>query len=99
MVDLLKNARQPMLSVCLSDTIQRVLDPIEGEEGHAQGPGQPATRPGAVRSGERQVAPSCGERVGAVVRFVILSNDAARLLERSYDLASRKAAAGSLAVP
>ena len=28
-VDLLKNARQPMLSVCLSDTIQRVLDPIE----------------------------------------------------------------------
>jgi DNA-binding transcriptional MerR regulator len=26
-VDLLKNARQPMLSVCLSDTIQRVLDP------------------------------------------------------------------------
>jgi DNA-binding transcriptional MerR regulator len=29
-VDLLKNARQPMLTVCLSDTIQRVLDPIEG---------------------------------------------------------------------
>jgi DNA-binding transcriptional MerR regulator len=28
-VDLLKNARQPMLTVCLSDTIQRVLDPIE----------------------------------------------------------------------
>jgi len=28
-VDLLKNARQPMLSVCLSDAIQRVLDPIE----------------------------------------------------------------------
>ena len=27
-VDLLKNARQPMLTVCLSDTIQRVLDPI-----------------------------------------------------------------------
>lgn len=27
-VDLLKNARQPMLSVCLSDAIQRVLDPI-----------------------------------------------------------------------
>lgn len=32
-VDLLKNARQPMLSVCLSDTIQRVLDPIEGGKG------------------------------------------------------------------
>ena len=28
-VDLLKNARQPMLSVCLSDTIQQVLDPLE----------------------------------------------------------------------
>jgi DNA-binding transcriptional MerR regulator len=27
-VNLLKNARQPMLSVCLSDAIQRVLDPI-----------------------------------------------------------------------
>src|SRR5690349_19634531 len=30
-VDLLKNARQPMLSVCLSDAIQRVLDPIRRE--------------------------------------------------------------------
>jgi DNA-binding transcriptional MerR regulator len=28
-VDLLKNARQPMLTVCLSDAIQRVLDPID----------------------------------------------------------------------
>lgn len=28
-VDLLKNARQPMLTVCLSDTIQRVLHPVE----------------------------------------------------------------------
>jgi DNA-binding transcriptional MerR regulator len=28
-VNLLKNARQPMLSVCLSDTIQRVLHPLE----------------------------------------------------------------------
>ena len=28
-VDLLKNARQPMLTVCLSDTIQRVLHPLE----------------------------------------------------------------------
>lgn len=27
-VDLLKNARQPMLSVCLSDTIERVLNPL-----------------------------------------------------------------------
>ena len=28
-VDLLKNASQPMLSVCLSDAIQRVLHPLE----------------------------------------------------------------------
>jgi DNA-binding transcriptional MerR regulator len=27
-VDLLKNARQPMLTVCLSDAIQRVLNPV-----------------------------------------------------------------------
>jgi len=32
-VDLLKNARQPMLSVCLSDTIQRVLHPLERRKG------------------------------------------------------------------
>jgi DNA-binding transcriptional MerR regulator len=31
-VDLLKNARQPMLSVCLSDTIQRVLHPLEARK-------------------------------------------------------------------
>ena len=30
-VDLLKNARQPMLSVCLSDTIQRVLPSLDGK--------------------------------------------------------------------
>ncbi|HZP22869.1 MAG TPA: MerR family transcriptional regulator [Terriglobales bacterium] len=29
-VDLLKNARQPMLTVCLSDAIQRVLSPVAG---------------------------------------------------------------------
>ncbi|HUI83078.1 MAG TPA: MerR family transcriptional regulator [Candidatus Binatia bacterium] len=32
-VDLLKNARQPMLSVCLSDTLQRVFDPTESRSG------------------------------------------------------------------
>ena len=32
-VDLLKNARQPMLSVCLSDTIQRLLAPMERNGG------------------------------------------------------------------
>ena len=29
-VDLLKNARQPMLTVCLSDTLHRVLAPVPG---------------------------------------------------------------------
>jgi len=29
-VDLLKNSRQPMLTVCLSDAIQRVLSPVGG---------------------------------------------------------------------
>ena len=36
-VDLLKNARQPMLTVCLSDAIQRVLDPTGAREQHADG--------------------------------------------------------------
>ena len=36
-VDLLKNARQPMLTVCLSDTIQRVLDRIERDRRRAKG--------------------------------------------------------------
>ena len=84
-VDLLKNARQPMLSVCLSDTIQRVLDPIEGGKRHARRAGQP----GGVPSGERLVARNCGERESETARLVILSNDAARLLERSYDFAGR----------
>lgn len=32
-VDLLKNSRQPMLSVCLSDMVQRLLRPIEPKAG------------------------------------------------------------------
>jgi DNA-binding transcriptional MerR regulator len=36
-VDLLKNARQPMLTVCLSDTIQRVLDPLAGPTASRRG--------------------------------------------------------------
>ncbi len=43
-VDLLKNARQPMLTVCISDTIQRVLHPVAPERRRAKGrvaaPGQ-----------------------------------------------------------
>lgn len=35
-VDLLKNVRQPMLTVCLSDAIQRVLDPVRrGSDSHS----------------------------------------------------------------
>jgi len=43
-VDLLKNARQPMLTVCLSDTLQRILAPL----------GRPGTRssPRVAASGE-----------------------------------------------
>jgi DNA-binding transcriptional MerR regulator len=45
-VDLLKNARQPMLTVCLSDTIQRVLAP----ERKRRPPGRVnATHNGSVR--------------------------------------------------
>jgi len=36
-VNLLKNVRQPMLSVCLSDTIQRVLHPLERKRGNSAG--------------------------------------------------------------
>ena len=36
-VDLLKNACQPMLSVCLSDTIQRVLHPLEHKRAPQRG--------------------------------------------------------------
>jgi DNA-binding transcriptional MerR regulator len=43
-VDLLKNARQPMLSVCLSDTIQRVLAPVQDR------------RPPVRATGKRDVA-------------------------------------------
>src|SRR5580698_1190689 len=47
-VDLLKNARQPMLTVCLSDAIQRVLSPLEGA---ASGPAQPMAPSGPGNEG------------------------------------------------
>jgi DNA-binding transcriptional MerR regulator len=43
-VDLLKNARQPMLTVCLSDAIQRVLDPTR--RAHSTRPGSRAVSAG-----------------------------------------------------
>ncbi len=49
-VDLLKNARQPMLTVCLSDTIQRVLDPLAGKGATRRGNGAKAKIRGARSS-------------------------------------------------
>lgn len=48
-VDLLKNARQPMLTVCLSDTIQRVLNP-----GERAGGAQTGVRSQAEVSGKKK---------------------------------------------
>lgn len=66
-VDLLKNARQPMLSVCLSDTIQRVLDPIERERRRAKARiAASSERKGSVRV-ELQGA---GKRHGSVRHLI-----------------------------
>ncbi|MFZ0913716.1 MAG: MerR family transcriptional regulator [Candidatus Korobacteraceae bacterium] len=43
-VDLLKNARQPMLSVCLSDTIQRVRAEVRGARKHSASVRHPTVR-------------------------------------------------------
>lgn len=61
-VDLLKNARQPMLSVCLSDTIQRVLDPIEGGK---KARSRSRTARNAAGSSAQRRAPSRTELRGA----------------------------------
>ena len=51
-VNLLKNSQQPMLSVCLSDTIQRVLNPIErGAGAQRRAPVRAESRPGGKRPG------------------------------------------------
>ncbi len=57
-VDLLKNARQPMLTVCLSDTIQRVLAPVErrGGAGPRGGTRAAAGRPLVRRPGSSSAA-------------------------------------------
>ena len=51
-VDLLKNARQPMLSVCLSDTIQRILNPLQDPPPRVSSP------PSASREGHPRRRPS-----------------------------------------
>ena len=61
-VDLLKNARQPMLSVCLSDTIQRVLHPLERKKTARRG-----GRLGAeVRATNLVPSVAAGKRNGSV---------------------------------
>jgi DNA-binding transcriptional MerR regulator len=56
-VDLLKNARQPMLSVCLSDTIQRVLPPLESKKpprgGDQRAPDVPSAKLGPSAAGRK----------------------------------------------
>ena len=57
-VDLLKNARQPMLSVCLSDAIQRVLDPIDRGSGTRSGAREQTGRRETASAG---AASNCGQ--------------------------------------
>jgi DNA-binding transcriptional MerR regulator len=58
-VNLLKNARQPMLSVCLSDAIQRVLDPNGREGGRRTRGARPVST--ARKDGPQRKAPSRAE--------------------------------------
>ncbi|MGB9256467.1 MAG: MerR family transcriptional regulator [Candidatus Korobacteraceae bacterium] len=74
-VDLLKNARQPMLSVCLSDTIQRVLHPIEGGKGARS---KTRAAGSAARSSSQRRAPNRAELRGAGRR----SGSVRHLIER-----------------
>jgi DNA-binding transcriptional MerR regulator len=58
-VDLLKNARQPMLTVCLSDAIQRVLGPIAGRGGRRSQAGRAELR--ARKEGQGRKGPTRAE--------------------------------------
>ncbi|HTV65567.1 MAG TPA: MerR family transcriptional regulator [Bryocella sp.] len=65
-VDLLKNARQPMLTVCLSDTLQRVFSPLQ----------HPSTRPRArsAASGQGSSRPHRRPPVRVVVQAAAKQN-------------------------
>src|SRR5450755_2557187 len=63
-VDLLKNARQPMLTVCLSDTIQRVLDP------RGRGRRQTRTAAGQRKGNTRVELRRAGKRRGSVGHLI-----------------------------
>ena len=72
-VDLLKNSRQPMLTVCLSDTIQRVLDPIE-RAGGVRRKSRLAVRGRARKSSQRRTpsrADVGGRKRSASVRHLM----------------------------
>jgi DNA-binding transcriptional MerR regulator len=56
-IDLLKNAQQPMLTVCLSDTIARVLCPDTSQERWSR-PLQPVASGGREQTLQRK-APNC----------------------------------------
>ncbi len=77
-VDLLKNARQPMLTVCLSDAIQRILSPLERA---ADGSGQPA-------NGNRGGAKSRRPPVRAMAHAAVRQNGSVRHLKERDSKAS-----------
>lgn len=68
-VDLLKNARQPMLTVCLSDAIQRVLNPAERTRSSRSTARKPAMSERRISS-HRRTGPvelrAAGKRNGSV---------------------------------
>ena len=66
-VDLLKNARQPMLSVCLSDAIQRVLDPLARNGARAR----PRTPASGERTGDVRVGAGAAKKRNGSVRHLI----------------------------
>jgi len=65
-VDLLKNARQPMLSVCLSDAVQRVLHPVERAGKRRSSSWAGGLKGGAPRRPPNRVTRPAGKRYGSV---------------------------------
>jgi len=66
-VDLLKNARQPMLSVCLSDTVQRVLPRLDGKDVVRRG-GQSGSQ---VRGAKRPMSAVAKKRNSSVRHLTV----------------------------
>ncbi len=69
-VDVLKNARQPMLTVCLSDTIQRVLSPLQ----------KAGARPNLKAEGESRVGQRRQPPARIVARVVVKQQGSVRHL-------------------